>query len=115
MRLPLLVSNFTVSVKSNHGLGDLAEMLSLSGSLKDQEVNLELKGDSPSAIKKIPKIVILHDSFIFSLKPFLEYDFAQIVLQHWGKRGFDYFLIEKEKPQVVLLEITEGRLDALLK
>jgi alginate O-acetyltransferase complex protein AlgJ len=113
--VPLAVSCFAVSVKPNQGLGDLAVMLSLQGDLKDQEVRLEMKGDSTSPPKKISKVVIFHDSFIFSMKPFLGYHFDQMVLTPWGEKGFDYLLIEKEKPQVVLFEITERRLDALLK
>lgn len=84
--VPLAVSGFTVSVKPNQGLGDLAVMLSLNGSLKDQEVRLELKDDSVLPIRKISKAVILHDSFIFPIKPFLGYHFDQMVLQPWGKR-----------------------------
>jgi hypothetical protein len=90
-------------------------MLSLKGKLKDLEVNLEPKDDSAAQKKKIPKVVILHDSFILSLKPFLEHHFDQMVLQHWGERGFDYRLIEQEKPSVVIFQIAERRLDALLK
>jgi hypothetical protein len=112
---PRPISDFIVSINPNRGLGDLSVMLSLKGRLQDLEVNLKLKGDSPSPGKKIPKMVILHDSFIFAIKPFLEYHFKQVVLQPWGERGFDYSLIEKEKPQVVLFEITERRLDALMK
>ncbi len=112
---PLAVSDFAVSVKPNQGLGDLAVMLSLKGKLKDQDVNLELKDDSSAQKKKIPKAVILHDSFIFSINPFLEHHFDQMVLQHWGEHGFDYHLIEQEKPSVVIFQIVERRLDALLK
>ena len=97
------------------GLGDLAVMLSLKGRLKDQVVDLKLKDDSWIPKKKIPKAVILHDSFIFSIKPFLAYHFDQIILQHWGEKGFDYRLIEQEKPSVVIFQIAERRLDALLK
>jgi alginate O-acetyltransferase complex protein AlgJ len=113
--VPLAVSDFSVSVTPNQGLGDLAVMLSLNGSLEDQEVRLELKSDSPPPPQKISKAVIFHDSFISSIKPFLEYHFDQMILQPWGEKGFDYLLIEKEKPQVVLFEITERRLDVLLK
>jgi hypothetical protein len=113
--LPPAVSGFSFSVKPSQGLGDLAVMLSLKGHLQDQEVSLELESDSALPPQKIFKAVILHDSFIFSIKPFLRYHFDQMVLQPWGKKGFDYLLIEKEKPQVVLFEVTERFLDVLLK
>jgi alginate O-acetyltransferase complex protein AlgJ len=112
---PLAISNFEVSVKPSHGLGDLAVMLSLNGRLKDQVVDLKLKDDSWIPKKKMPKAVIFHDSFIFSIKPFLAYHFDQIILQHWGERGFDYRLIEQEKPSVIIFQLAERRLDALLK
>jgi hypothetical protein len=112
---PLAVSNFVISIKPSRGLGDLAVMLSLKGWLKDQEISLELKNDSLTPKKKIPKAVILHDSFVFPIKPFLAYHFDQMVLQYWGEKGFDYRLIEQEKPNVVIFEIVERYSDALLK
>jgi alginate O-acetyltransferase complex protein AlgJ len=112
---PLPFSDFIVSVRPDQGTGDLAEMLSLVGRLEDQGVYLTLKDHPSFRPKKIPKVVLFHDSFAWSLNPFLKHHFDQIVLQHWGKKGFDYGLIEKEKPQVVLFEIAERHLDILLK
>jgi hypothetical protein len=112
---PIPLSYFTFSVKPNNGLGDEAEMLSLKGRFRDSTVNLILNHKRPLQERKIPKAVILHDSFIWDLKPFLDYHFEKMVMEHWGAHGFDYSLIEKEKPQVVLFEIVERRLDALLK
>ncbi|MBI5604522.1 MAG: hypothetical protein HY879_14340 [Deltaproteobacteria bacterium] len=112
---PLSFSDFTVSVRPNKGTGDLAGMLSLAGLLEDREVHLELKGEPSCRPGKISKAVLFHDSFAEALLPFLEHHFEQIVRQHWGKKGFDYLLIEREKPQVVLYEIAERHLDALIK
>lgn len=112
---PFLCSDFTVSVRPNKGPGDLAEMLSLAGMLEDREVHLELKSEPSRRPRKIPKAVLFHDSFAEALLPFLEHHFEQIVRQHWGIKGFDYLLIEKEKPQVVLYEISERLLDILIK
>jgi alginate O-acetyltransferase complex protein AlgJ len=113
--IPLPSSDFTFSVRPEKGVGDLAEMLSLVGRLDDRGVYLKLTDNPSFRTEKIPKAVLFHDSFVWSLNPFLEHHFEQIVLQHWGKKGFDYGLIEKEKPQVVLFEIAERHLDILLK
>ena len=111
---PLTLSNFTLSVHPNKGLGDLAVMLSLNGWLHDSQVQLMLKSASPLQERKIPKALIFHDSFVFPLKVYLEYHFDKTILRHWDEHAFNFALIEQEKPDVVLLEIAERCSYALL-
>ena len=62
--------------------------------------------DDPS----LPKAVIFHDSFMMALNPFLSQDFREVV---YVLGRFDPAVIEREKPDVVIDEITERHLDHL--
>jgi alginate O-acetyltransferase complex protein AlgJ len=104
---PLPLSDFSLSVKTTNGQGDLAEMACLAGWLQDQEVRMIPKTQSLGVGKKISKAVIFHDSFIHTLKPFLEPHFDRIIFQHWGKQFFDFQVIERERPTLVVFEIGE--------
>lgn len=104
---PIPLSDFSLSISTNKGQGDLAEMASLTGWLQDREVQLVPKRQPSQCERKIPKAVIFHDSFIHPLKPFLEPHFDRIVYQHWGKQFFDDQFIERERPTVVVFELGE--------
>ncbi|MEW6187876.1 MAG: hypothetical protein AB1585_19280 [Thermodesulfobacteriota bacterium] len=112
---PQAISDYVLSTEPSQGSGDLAVMLSLNGKLEDEEVKMKWKGDRSPQKPKIPKAVIFHDSFIDAIRSYLEPHFDQVIFQPWGSGGFEYALIEKEKPEVVIFEITERRLDALVK
>jgi hypothetical protein len=112
---PREISDYVLSIEPNQGAGDLAFMLSLNGKLEDEEVKMKWKGNRFPQKPKIPKAVVFHDSFVEAIRSFLEPHFDQVIFQPWGSEGFDYALIEKEKPEVVIFEVTERRLDALVK
>ena len=56
---------------------------------------------------KLPKTIIVHDSFGNRFRTFMSVSFSEIIfLWDWG---FNFFpdLIEKEKPSIVIYEIAE--------
>jgi len=111
--------------------GDLAQVISLQSSkFKEQKITLRAKAPAPFAtssaesefgrfIRKtisecpsgtLPTALIVHDSFMFELKPFLRPHFQRIVYIWDGE--LDLFLeeIESEKPKIVIDEMVERML-----
>ena len=115
--------------------GDLAFMMGLSDYLKEDRViffnkewfkargvsyngpldpqYFEIPQYSVTGNAKLPNAVIFHDSFWWELLPFMAESFDK-ALYVWLKpqtetqlRLFDYALIEREKPDVVIEEFTE--------
>jgi hypothetical protein len=109
----IILGKNSVIRASDDKYGDLAEMLSLGGMLSD--VTVRYGGDIPIILStRHRKAVIFHDSFLGEpLFDLLSLHFKIINREH--ERGkFEYELIEKEKPDVVMLEIVERFKDTLL-
>jgi len=64
--------------------------------------------------KKIRKLLIFHDSFLAEIHPYLYHDFEQVVLINHGFAYINHETIQREKPDVVIYEVIERSLDALL-
>ena len=122
---------------SNRTGGDLAQMLGLQeGPYREQMLRLrandpvevrsvqskkfiapfihEMISASPAA--ELPPLLVVHDSFVHQLKPFLGPRFRRVVyVWDWGLHFFTD-LIEREKPAIVIDEIAERMLcDLTLK
>ncbi len=111
---PLTVDDYQISVQTIEGVnGDLTYFSAIVGILPEVEVSLLPKGKQPPH-KKISKLLIFHDSFIELLRPYLVHDFDQIAYVHHADAYIQYAAIEKEKPDVVIFEIAERNLHALL-
>jgi hypothetical protein len=54
----------------------------------------------------LPRLVMFHDSFGGALQPFFAEHFSKAVFVSKGM-GFEEALLEQERPQVVLQELTE--------
>lgn len=99
-------SGFSVKLK-DHGAGDLASML-LAGSLfRDQDAVVEPAGMPAGHIAR--KILVHHDSFFNALKPRFRHHFGSVVSAPELAAGgeVDMKLIDKEKPDVVLISTVE--------
>ena len=101
--------------------GDLAEMMSLKGVIK--ESNFVMKKNNREEYKyltaskekniivteisnsKFPKAVMFRDSFSIRMIPFISNHFSRIVYD-WGSY-FDAELIKAEKPDIVIREVVE--------
>lgn len=129
---PLEISQFDRLVDPTSG-GDLAGMLALSDRLGEDRIVLRAKLPdpfrqvNPSAIMLkrkwlpsqepvvfeykggcIPRAVVVHDSFGEQLRPFLSAHFGRVTYI-WGP--FPPEIITEEKPQIVIEEIVERRLN----
>jgi hypothetical protein len=111
--------------------GDLATMMGLSD-LYPEEVlglrpltprrarmanwpldRLKTLPDHPSMVEEstvadaaLPRLVMFHDSFGTALKPFLAEHFSRALFE-FAPMAFDQALLEREKPDLVIQEITE--------
>jgi hypothetical protein len=111
---PLTIDDYQLSVQTIAGVnGDLTFFSAIVGILPEVQVSL-LPKENPLPHKKISKLLIFHDSFIVYLRPYLVHDFDQIVYVHHGDAYIQRAAIEKEKPDVVIFEIAERNLHALL-
>jgi alginate O-acetyltransferase complex protein AlgJ len=111
---PLTIDDYQISVQTKEGEnGDLTYFSAIVGILPELEVSL-LPIGKPHPQKKISKLLVFHDSFIVYLRPYLVHDFDQIAYVHHGDAYIQYAAIEKEKPDVVIYEIAERNLHALL-
>lgn len=130
----LSLDDFDVQIQETGG-GDLARMLSLQDRLVEHRVKLVPKfvpmardvANSPadpfaaqySMIVKenddqyLPKAVVFHDSFTIALVPYLAESFGRLVFV----RTSDFLpeLIEREKPDLVIIQYAERLLKGLLK
>ena len=118
--------------ESNRQGGDIAAMLSMSQVMEDTEVSLSWK-NIPSPLpfnpvyvaeegkesagfimnnSKLPKLLMLRDSFGNALIPSLSERFSRSVFL-WT-HSIDRAVVEQEKPDIIILEIVERNLDHLL-
>jgi hypothetical protein len=131
----LNIKKYSVVQKENRGLGDLSTFISMSGLLKDTEIVLEPQ--TPYLAKKIdhgielegtyniaryhiekcnyPKLLMFPDSFGVSLLPYLSESFSDSLYIWYTPPGVDLSIIEKERPQIVILELVERNLQYLSK
>jgi hypothetical protein len=109
---PLTPGDYQISMQTKEG-GELAYFSSIVGILPDIEVTLLPMMKSPPR-KKISKLLIFHDSFIDHLRPYIAHDFDQITYMHHGDAYIQYAAIERENPDVVIFEVVERNLHALL-
>lgn len=127
---PLSLDDYTMEVARGKG-GDLAHMLTLQDSMKEDWVKLVFKGEPGSRSlgisydygfkvyrreiknEKLPGAVILGTSFINNLMPHLSEHFSR------STYVFDYrhvkTVIEKEKPDIFIQELVERELGQLLR
>lgn len=106
--------DFDITIKSYYE-GDLLKILRVPFRFSDEEVVFTLKNESKSKKllkeREIPKVLISHDSFFDPQYPwgttnFLANHFSKVIHSSSGL-DFDRDLIEKEMPNVVILEIAE--------
>ncbi len=118
----LSLEDFRIEEHERRG-GDLADMISLGDRLLDTEVvltpsfarHIERKrladqyyayDTTNAALEKAgTRIVIYHDSFFLAMEPFLYDSFHRV--HSFFSRQIDRGLIERVKPQAVLVEIVE--------
>ena len=115
------LDDFKIELKDNLSEGDLATMISMDGNIKDSFVNFYPKV-APKARKvksdyadmsiifeipnnKLPVLVAFRDSFSTALVPFMSEDFSRSVFL-W-QHNVDLSIIDKEKPDIVILEFVE--------
>jgi alginate O-acetyltransferase complex protein AlgJ len=93
--------------------GDLVKLVAMSGILSELRATVYPKIKSMPS-KKIRKALIFQDSFFAEVHPYLMHDFEKVVLIHhdWGYLKHD--TIQREKPDVVIFEVIERNMDALL-
>jgi hypothetical protein len=110
---PLTIDDYQISMRTIKGVGDLTYFSAIVGILPEVQVLLQPRG-KPLPPKRISKLLVFHDSFVDYLRPYLVHDFDQIVYVHHADAYIGYAAIEKEKPDVVIFEIAERNLHALL-
>lgn len=128
-QIPMLeLSDFQVEIKRNRGQGDIARMSNIAGTLDDQKINL-LPSRPRSFMKvpseygyrsfiyeipnsKLPVLLMYRDSFSTALSQFLPAGFSRSVLL-W-KQQIDFADVDKEKPNIVILELVERYSGVLL-
>ncbi|MFI5294030.1 MAG: hypothetical protein ACHQ0Y_03295 [Thermodesulfovibrionales bacterium] len=129
---PMKLSDFVVRLGNNRDIADLAGFINIQGSITDPEIILEPKMakearpipvayesmagcDTVGAMtndKGLPKLVMFRDSFADGLIPYLSENFSRSV--YVWKPKMDFRVIEQEKPDVVIFEVVERYLGALL-
>ena len=87
-----------INIKSKIVEGDCPDVYKTCGTLI-KEIN------NP----KLPKLVMFRDSFGNKLIPFISEHFRRSYY-YWGSIPFSYSIIEKEKPDMVIMELTEREL-----
>jgi hypothetical protein len=110
-----------------HPGGDLAGMLSIDYLIYENDIKSDTKPDSLKNCTsiyskdsfycesnvKLPRLVMYRDSFSIWLIPYLKEHFSRSVYL-WGTANIDLSIIEKEKPDIVIIQIVERHLDNLL-
>jgi alginate O-acetyltransferase complex protein AlgJ len=111
---PLGLADFEISTETEDKAdGDLVSPLAMYGVLPEVRVNLTPR-NTFSASKKIPKVLVFHDSFIQALSPYMQHDFETVVLHQHREMTVNLKLIESEKPDVVIFQVAERFQHALL-
>jgi hypothetical protein len=124
---PMHVSNFKIETKNRFG-GDLAIALSLQNTIYREnfiefrsKIPLKARGKRLRNISKgvcqtcsvcktpgLPNAVIVHDSFIHELRPFISEHFSRILyIWDWWNMNFYPDIIKREKPKIVIEEMAE--------
>ena len=124
---PMPISNFKIETKNRFG-GDLAIALSLQNKLYREnyiefksKIPLKAKGKRLRNISKsvcqtcsvcktpgLPNALIVHDSFIHELRPFISEHFSRILyIWDWWNMNFYPDIIKREKPKIVIEEMAE--------
>ena len=108
--------------------GDLANMINMSLELKEinpivnyrKDIKIELVEDKGKLMNRYEtsnlngkKLITYRDSFWINMAPFLAREFEESAFI-WGI-PFNYAQIEKEKPDVVILEVVERNLEYLIE
>jgi len=115
---PLKMSDLDFYIEGSKGR-DLAMMLSMQNQFNDEFISMSIKKSFLS--KKLPSLVFFHDSFGYDkfvppvpnkLYQLFLANFERIITQN---DEFDYDLVEKEKPTVVVHEVLERYTWRLLK
>lgn len=112
---PDLIDFNNVSFKDSvipNGL-DLANMLVLNNCYTDTYTDITFRSQNES--KKIPKLLIVHDSFLSSMLPSLNQLFSEITTRHLYSDGIpspEYLL--KHKPDVFVIEYVERYKECLV-
>jgi hypothetical protein len=128
----LELSEMTVASLVAPGNGDLAEMMCLAGFFEEHKVdikprdgfrarevhsNYSINAERNIIRREIPgsraaRLLMFGDSFSLYLAPYLSESFSRTI----SLQGYtiDYDLIEREHPDVVILEICERYLESLL-
>lgn len=107
---PLQMSDLEFTEQESKGR-DLALMLTIQNKLKDTDILMSLKPSFSS--KKLPSLVLFHDSFAYdTFVPPIPGKLYQLLMPHFDKittqnDQFDYDLVEKENPTVVIHEVLE--------
>ncbi len=127
------IRKYTVIQEENRGRGDLSKFISMSGVLKDTEIILDpqtaglsrktdpgLHVEGAYSIERYrieksnyPRLLMFLDSFGASLIPYLSESFSDSLYLWYTPPDADLSIIEKEKPQVVILELAERYLQSL--
>jgi len=125
---PEQLKNFTITRQNRKG-GDLAAMINMTDYFNDREYIFTRKegntfkyilskfGPGGEVItetnnKSSPKAVMLRDSFTTAMVPFISNHFSRVVYDWSGV--FNSKLIEKEKPDIVIYEVVERSMDAII-
>ena len=107
---PMNMSDFNFSVSESIGK-DLAIMLSIQNRVKDQDIGMSVKEGFSST--KLPSLVLFHDSYAYDkYDPPAPNKLYKLFMNHFDtitaqNDEFDYDLIEKENPAVVVHEVLE--------
>ena len=117
----LSYDDFDVKVERNPGEGDIANMVSMCGTLTDFIVKfIQKRPAKATAVKSdygdisigyevndttLPKLLVFRDSFFSALIPFLTESFSRSVFL--SQLFVDLSIVDKEKPNVVVLEFVE--------
>jgi hypothetical protein len=122
------ISDFVKSTKEAPN-NDLAVQMGVEGNFKEKEPGLANKNEKakivfedcpkiytgcPLTIREtsdstLPKLVMFRDSFAASLIPFISEHFKRSYY-FWGSIPYSMTIVEKEKPEIVVMEITEREL-----
>jgi len=117
---PMTLSDIEIKKTKEEGK-DLAQLLTIQDKMKDKYFTMEVKKSFFS--KKLPSLIFFHDSFGYlrmtpqipnSLYQLLQFHFKKIITQRWNT-GFDYKLVDKERPTVVIYEVVERFASSTLK
>jgi len=115
---PLKIPDIEFSKEESNGK-DLAMMISIQDQMKDEFISMSVKDSFFS--KKLPSLVFFHDSFGYDeYVPPVPAKLYQLFMSHFEKitpqyDEFDYKLVEKENPTVVVHEVLERYTWRLLK